>query len=128
MLFRHFSFSITWALIILLLSMVPGGQLPDLSFWDLLTFDKIMHIFMYGVLSFRTMMAASKQQTYWWMRYHAGIFTMAAITIYGGTIELMQEYLTIERTGDWVDMLANTIGLLIGIYVFRAVFYDCIRH
>jgi VanZ family protein len=128
MLFRHFTFSFAWAMLILLLSFVPGGELPDLSFWTLLTFDKMMHIFMYGILAFRTMMGASKQQTIWWMRHFSGLFTIAVVTVFGASIELVQEFLIADRYGDWVDVLANTIGMLGGIYVFRVVFYDCIRH
>ena len=128
MLLRHFTFSIAWALLILLLSLVPGGELPDLSFWTLLTFDKMMHIFMFGILSFRTMMGASKQQTLWWLRHHSGIFTLAGVFIFGATIEIMQEYFIQDRYGDWVDLLANTIGTLGGIYIFRGVFYDCVRN
>jgi VanZ family protein len=127
MLLRHFTFSIAWALLILLLSLVPGSDLPDLSFWKLLTFDKMMHIFMYGILSFRTMMGASKQQAYYWMRHHAGIFTIITITLFGASLEAMQELLLSDRYGDWVDLLANSIGTLLGIYVFRVVFYDCVR-
>lgn len=127
MLLRHFTFSILWALLILLLSLVPGSELPEVSFWELLTFDKAMHIFMYGVLSFRTMMAASKQHTYYWMRHSAAIFTFIIVTAFGGFIEIIQETLLTDRYGDWVDLLANVIGTMLGIYVFRMVFYDCIR-
>ena len=127
MLFRHFTFSILWALLILMLSLVPGSELPEMSFWELLTFDKVMHIFMYGVFAFKTMMAASKQNSIWWMRRWAGVFTIAVVSLFGVSIEIMQETLLPDRYGDWVDVLANTIGVFSGLYIFRAVFYDCIR-
>jgi VanZ family protein len=110
-----------------MLSLVPGSELPEMSFWELLTFDKVMHIFMYGVFSFKTMMAASKQNTIWWMRRWAGLFTIISVSLFGLSIEIMQETLLADRYGDWVDLLANTIGVFIGLYIFRAVFYDCIR-
>ena len=40
-----------------------------------------------------------------------------------GCIELMQTYLTTNRSGDWLDFLANSTGVLLavvfGYYVIR---------
>ena len=44
-----------------------------------------------------------------------------------GCIELMQAYCTDTRSGDWLDFLANSIGVglaaLIGLYLLRPLIW-----
>ena len=35
--------------------------------------------------------------------------------IYGGFIEVLQEYFFYPRTGDWMDWLADCVGVIIGL-------------
>lgn len=42
--------------------------------------------------------------------------------ILGIIIEVLQACLTIYRTGDYLDILANTIGVLIALFVFNLFF------
>lgn len=42
--------------------------------------------------------------------------------ILGIIIEVLQASLTIYRTGDYLDILANTIGVLIALFVFNLFF------
>lgn len=46
--------------------------------------------------------------------------------IYGGVIELLQEYFFPPRTGDWWDWLADCTGALLAVILFRL--YYAIRH
>ena len=41
---------------------------------------------------------------------------------YGGLTEIIQEILVPSRTGSWYDFIADAIGTLLGISVFR-IFY-----
>ena len=35
--------------------------------------------------------------------------------IYGGSIEVLQEYFFYPRTGDWMDWLADCVGVVVGL-------------
>lgn len=38
---------------------------------------------------------------------------------YGGIIELLQHYLTTSRSGDWLDFLANSAGVIVSALLLR---------
>ena len=124
---RNFLVPFFWALIILLLSSIPSSDLPDFSFWILISFDKLAHACMYGLLSFLTMKACLKQYSNRYVRYNALKVSAVSGIIYGGFVEFFQEYVLTDRYGDWMDFIANVIGTVIGIIVFRLIFIEYIR-
>lgn len=100
-------------------------QTPQTSLNEIPNIDKIVHICMYGGLT-----------TLIWIEYlfHRPAFTIKAFLVgstlipmcMSGCIEILQEYCTANRSGDWLDFLANIIGIacatLLGFYVWRPLF------
>ncbi|GHT57445.1 hypothetical protein FACS18945_1770 [Bacteroidia bacterium] len=43
--------------------------------------------------------------------------TIALPILYGGLLELLQEYFFPPRTGDWLDFLADIAGVLLGVLI-----------
>ncbi|KAA6302681.1 MAG: hypothetical protein EZS26_001188 [Candidatus Ordinivivax streblomastigis] len=41
--------------------------------------------------------------------------------VLSGLIEIMQEYLTATRSGDWMDFLFDVIGALLGSLICRSI-------
>jgi len=124
---RYFLAPFFWAAIIFFLSSIPSADLPDFSFWRLISFDKFAHACMYGMLSFLLMKACYRQYSSWFIRYNAIKFTAIAGIVYGGLIEIYQELLLPDRYGDWLDLIANIIGTFLGIFIFRLIFFEYIR-
>ncbi|HMT30894.1 MAG TPA: VanZ family protein [Bacteroidia bacterium] len=118
---------IFWAGIILFLSSIPSNDLPDFSFWTIFSFDKFAHTAMYMVLSFQVMKACVRQYANWFLRYNAVKVTFISVTVYGGLIELFQEYMLTDRYGDWMDLLCNVLGAIIGIVLFKWIFVSYIK-
>ena len=71
MFLRHTFLAMFWALLILLLSALPGDDFPDLSFWSLLSFDKVVHAFFYAVLVELMIVGFIKQYTFRRLRFSA---------------------------------------------------------
>lgn len=85
--------------------------------------DKIVHICMYLGISL----------VLWWefLRNHkvnasfhrAWIGACLVPILFSGAVELLQEYCTSYRGGDWMDFVANSVGAilgsLIGFYLLR---------
>lgn len=100
--------NIIWAIIILVLCSMPGDSLPQTSMIEIPHFDKIVHFglfFIMGIL----LVSELKYQT------NLGTFQIAAvvfalIAVYGGTIEILQEYFFINRSGDLWDLCADVAG------------------
>ncbi len=82
---------------------------------------------MYCIFSFQVMKACVRQYANWILRFNAG--KVAAITsiIYGALIELLQEFILMDRHGDWIDFLFNIIGTFLGIRLFRIIFVQYLR-
>jgi VanZ family protein len=124
---RYYFSSLFWAAVILFLSSIPSSELPDFSFWKLLSFDKWAHVAMYGILSFQIMKSCVRQYAVWTLRYNAAKVAAVASIIYGGLIELFQEYVLLDRHGDWIDLIMNIIGTFAGIWLFKKLFIQYIR-
>lgn len=75
--------------------------------------DKLAHFCMYagvsGFLWFEFLRNHFRQDSIIW---HAWIGAFACPIAMSGLIELLQEYYTSYRGGDWFDLVANTAGVL----------------
>ena len=107
--------AIIWSSIILFLSLVSkvffsiGGSLNNV-----VGMDKIVHIFLYGVNTFlwsRALLSDNKDLV-------RILFLFLGMLAFGFTIEVMQMTLTTDRSFDWYDVVANTIGIIVGITVY----------
>jgi VanZ family protein len=76
--------------------------------------DKLQHCFAYLVLTFFWLFAFYKKE-----RKHLIIF---CCILFGILIEVLQYTITNYRTGDYLDVIANSSGVLFGSFVFNQVF------
>ncbi len=82
---------------------------------------------MYALLTFQVMKSCVRQYANWTIRYNAARIAVVSCIIYGGLIELLQEYVLLDRHGDWMDLLANSVGTFLGIWLFKKLFILYIR-
>ncbi len=110
---RRYPFSSLLIVCIVLLSLLP---IPDVKMAeDIPLVDKWTHMVMYGVLTLAV----------WFETLRAGVLLSAwrvglrflLPVMMGGLLELAQAYLTTCRSGEWLDFVANTIGVCIGTAV-----------
>ena len=113
---KHFAPAICWGLLVLILSTLPGNDLPHLEWGDLLRIDKIVHLTFYSVFVF-LLLNGSIKSGYNKPPYRSAF--LFCIT-FGASMELIQKYFCIGRSFEWLDILSNTIGSLIGGWSFRS--------
>jgi len=102
-----------YAVILTLGSLVNTGGLPNLgSDFD----DKIYHSFAYLVFSILAYNYFRNRQN-----KHRIVFAGSIVFVYGIIIEILQYTLTHNRTFDLNDILANSIGVLLGILAIGLV-------
>lgn len=96
---------------------VPHMKIQDIFSW----WDKAAHTIMYaGFCALiwteynRSHREANKKRLLF--------FAFLAPILMSGTIELVQAYFTTTRSGDWLDFLANTIGVLLTGAIGWAIF------
>ncbi len=88
-------------LIITIVCLVPQKELPDLSLSD-----KTEHILAFGALTFWFASIVVRRDVPW-----VGL----AVVVFGGMIEIAQSEMGWGRQGDWFDLAADTIGVLLGL-------------
>lgn len=119
MLFRHLRLALLWALLILVLCLMPGQDLPRWRWADLLSLDKWVHAGLFAVLMVLLLLGLKRQYGPAWAR-SKGLWTAAIVCIlYGVALELMQGLMMQGRTADALDAAANTAGTLVGLVYLR---------
>jgi len=88
------------------LSLWPAAHLPIVP-----GTDKTHHFIAYAALILPT---ALKQPKYY-------LIIVFGFLAFSGAIELIQPY--VNRYGEWLDMLANSLGLLCGWSLAKIIFY-----
>lgn len=104
-----FSFypSLIWVLIILV-----GGLLPSSSVQDIKVSDKLIHFVFYAVFSFFLFLFSNNVILGLDTLIKKWIFVFTIGTLVGLSIECVQYTLIPSRSGEWLDILANSIGLV----------------
>jgi VanZ family protein len=110
-------------IIILILTGLPGSLFPRVK--PATGLDKVAHVFMYAGFAYACLWGYRKQFVSNGLAYQkrAILLTIIISIAYGGLTEIMQETITVlHRSGDWRDLLADSIGTVIGVLVFYLFF------
>ena len=115
--FKKYPWSILLYLTVLILSIMP---VPETPLGDVPLMDKWTHFVMYCAVGCAAWMDWSRKKA---SGLKLALWTVAVPVLYGGLMELIQAYCTTYRSGEWMDVLANSCGVLlsipIGYFVIR---------
>lgn len=116
---RHAArWAVLWALLILVLTLMPVSDVPRWTWADAIFLDKFVHAFLFGMqcLLLGLALASGRPQ-----QPPQALFAwaMLAAGVYGGLIELVQQAMGQGRHGDVLDLLADVAGALAGYAVLR---------
>lgn len=124
MFLRHNLFWVIWTVIILFLSLTPGNEIPVFN-WKIVPFDVIVHLAVYAVLSHSMLVGFNKQRDFSYLRKKATIIVIGVTALLGLLLELMQ--IAVEgRYFDVKDIIANTLGVLIGVLAFKIIYKNIV--
>lgn len=90
-------------------------KMPKIEVVSINNIDKLYHLFAYFTLSSCWLFSFYKKPA---LKFIIIFFCI----IYGIIIEVLQDTITLYRTGDFKDVLANTIGIVLGLLVFNQIF------
>lgn len=122
MFLRYNVFALGWMLLILLLTLTPGENMPQTGLWEeFLNFDKVVHLSIFGAMVFLLIISLSKQYTFLYLRRHAIGVSVATGILYGILIELIQNLIP-GRSFEFADVIANSLGCLTGYGIFFLVY------
>ncbi len=117
--FKKFMPGIAWFFIIMVLTCLPGSDVPKIGWLDEIHFDKWVHIGMFALLVFlfsypffKLHLSMAKK-----IRYFLWITIVASL--WGLAIEFIQKYFVAGRSFDLLDWAADSAGALVAFLYCR---------
>ncbi|MCK6619127.1 MAG: VanZ family protein [Calditrichaceae bacterium] len=111
--------ALAWALLIFILSSIPGDNLPQMGFEFE---DKFEHFLAYAAIGFLFARAFFFQSRFPGLREKYILATLAAGILFGVSDELHQ-YFVPGRVSDLYDLIADALGVVMGVFLFRALLW-----
>jgi uncharacterized membrane protein len=121
---RYNKVTLVFSIILIALCAFPGNKMPSLDFMDLFSFDKMAHLFCFGLLCFFAVTGLAKYLHFSFMRKHALNWAISYCLFLGAATEIAQAMLAIHRTGDWIDFLADCIGICFGAGIYLIIYKE----
>ena len=106
-------------ILIIILSLISGASLKKISFTDIASIDKLGHCAFYGFASFcfSMHMKINKFKTIF-----QDLLVFTILFTLGLTLEFLQYACAEGRFFDLLDQLANTIGIISGLFIAGFLF------
>ena len=118
-----------WALVVLLLSTMPGEKVSEIPFMQISNMDKVGHFMLYFVFTNLLLSDLSrfKGKAFSWKQ--TILYSMVLAMFHGGMMELLQEIRSLHRSTDIRDFLANSVGAFTAVLLYKyvAVFLNKIQ-
>lgn len=114
---KYFVPATLWVIMIFILCTLPGKDIPTNSFLEKIHFDKFVHFGLFGGIVFFFSLAI-----HWKKQYVSAVTLLLFVVLsaaYGLAIEFIQKYWAIGRSFDLYDALADTLGAIAGVWVFK---------
>ena len=99
-----------WLIISIILLTLPGSDIPQSSFFEIVYFDKWVHIGMFALLMLLWCFPFLKKE----IRV-SNVFVIIGLSViaYGILMEFVQKYFTTDRSFDITDIMADSAGVII---------------
>lgn len=107
--------AIIWTLIIFGLCCMPGSYIPSTNWLELISFDKFVHASIFFVLTALWFIFLVKQNK---ASNTFIVLVLLGCVAYGGLLEIMQATVFSQRSADWFDFIANSLGCLLAWWLF----------
>mgnify|MGYP001556796227 CR=1 FL=1 len=101
---------VLWAVVILVLTLMPGSDVPAWPWAEAVQLDKFVHAGLFGVQTIllgRAVVPGGRIRSVF-------IIAMVASIAYGGGIEILQGLMGLGRDPDIADFAADSVGALLG--------------
>lgn len=110
---RYFWKPFLWIVIIAVLSLLPGDDLPQKTF-IIPHFDKIVHVGMYFISCLFLIPPFEK------LRIGKGYFAAFVSSLFlGALFEVLQNTIARNRSGNYDDFLADLTGAVLALFFYR---------
>jgi VanZ family protein len=113
--------SSVWTIIIILATTLPSSSIPKNSLLQIPHFDKLVHFTLFFVLALFILSERNSLRLQGQLTNRAITFALSISIAYGLIIELLQYFLLPTRSGSLYDFMANVLGTIMAVVVYRLV-------
>lgn len=110
--------AVGWTAVIFMLCSAPGSYIPSSLWLELLSVDKLVHASIFFTLMIVWQVHFFKNQP---PVLYKALLILGACVLYGGLLEIMQATLFSQRSADWLDFTANTVGCVLGLVFYNNI-------
>ena len=101
-----------WALIIVVGSLLSSSKVPSIA-----VSDKGIHFVFYAIFAFLLYFPVYRTKKIAFSFLGPAVIVVLIGFTFGALIELVQDRYIVGRFGEWLDLVANSLGLLVGALV-----------
>ena len=112
---------IAWMALVSFLSLYEFSPDNDIDI-EVPNIDKIVHFFFYFIAAILACLFIRERSNGRLPIRKAMLYTAIFLILFGLGIEILQEKITTYRSGDIFDLIANTTGILVSLFVINYVF------
>lgn len=113
--------SILWALLTLALGIIPGSSLRKVGSIPIPHFDKVVHFILFCILTLFLLYETANRNGNKALSLKTKTTIAASAIGYGALLEIIQHLLVAGRTGNILDILANSLGVFSALLVFHLI-------
>ncbi len=113
---KRYGTAIAWGIGILVLTGIPGQDIPRIPEF-LIAPDLIVHFIIFSGFAFLLLRSFSKENS--WSRSKVISISLITALCLGGLTEILQWGVFINRTGSLGDFLVDSLGTVAGLITFR---------
>jgi VanZ family protein len=110
---RRYIFPAIWYGLIIYASLTPSDKLPAFKLFP--HFDKVVHFGIYFGLVILLTAALVKKDNHLRSYFLAGLISFLS----GITFEIAQQLFTATRSGEFLDIVSNTLGVICGLLFYH---------
>jgi hypothetical protein len=119
---KKFLPGIAWFFVVLILTCMPGKDVPKMPWLDGIYFDKWVHAGMFGGLTFLFSWPFHRSGFSAQQRHFYFIKIALAASIWGLIIEFIQKFYVPSRDFELLDWAADSVGVFLAFLICRKYF------
>ena len=117
--FKKFVPGLAWFFIVGILTLMPGNDVPEVSWLTIPYLDKLVHVVLFGGLTLFFCLPYIKSNFSIQKKINFFIRISLSVILWGLIIEVIQKHFIKGRGFEWMDVVADTLGVLIALWVCK---------
>jgi len=98
---------------------MPGSNFPKTEITNI---DLAVHFTFYCVFTFLLIVGNLRQSQFILLKEHPVLMALSVSIPFGGLVEIIQGTEFVSRSAEFADFIANSVGSLIGLILFRIIY------